>query len=141
MSTRKLALGLVLVALLAVGAALPTLAESHARIVRLSDVSGTVMIDRNTGDGPEKAILNMPVTEGVVLQTKNDGRAEVEFENGSVIRIAPDTKLSFSELSLRDSGVRISTVSVDEGLAYVNFRGAKDDDFTIKFAQESIRPE
>ena len=139
MSAWKLAMGLVLSMLLVASAAFPAIAESHARIVRLSNVSGTVTIDRNTGDGPEKAILNMPVTEGIVLQTKNDGRAEVEFENGSVIRIAPDTKLTFSELSLRDSGVRVSTTSVDEGLAYVNFRGAKDDDFTVKFAQESIR--
>jgi hypothetical protein len=139
MSTRKLATGLVVLVLLACWASLPALAESHARIVRLSDVQGTVMIDRNTGDGFEKAFLNMPVIEGMVLETKDGGRAEIEFEDGSVIRIAPDTKLAFSELSLRDSGVRVSTIKVDQGLAYVNFGGHKDDQFTINFGQESLR--
>ena len=82
----------------------------------------------------------MRVTVGVVLKTKNDGRAEIEFENGSVVRIAPDTKLTFTELSLRDSGVRLSTINVDEGLAYVRFNGHKDDEFTVNFAHESARP-
>jgi hypothetical protein len=138
MFTRKLATGLVM---------LPSCSphqarwhiESHARIVRLSDVQGSVMIDRNTGDGFEKAFLNMPVTEGMALETKDGGRAEVEFEDGSVVRIASDTKLAFGELSLRDSGTRVSTVKINDGLAYVNFAGSKDDQFTINFAQESLR--
>lgn len=135
MSKRKLATGLVLLVMFA----LPALADSKARIVRLSDVEGTVKINRNAGDGFEKAFLNMPVTEGTVLETKNDGRAEIEFEDGSVVRIAPDTRLTFSELSLLDSGVRLSTTRMDFGLAYVNFRGSKDDQFTLSFAQENLR--
>jgi len=139
MFSRKLATGLVALVLLACWASVPALAESHARIVRLSDVQGSVMIDRNTGDGFEKAFLNMPVTEGMALETKDGGRAEVEFEDGSVIRISPDTKLAFSELSLRDSGTRVSAVKITDGLAYVNFAGSKNDQFTINFAQQSLR--
>lgn len=141
MSMRKLATGLVLTVLLACWASLPARAESHARIVRLSDVQGAVTIDRNAGDGFEKAFLNMPVTEGMVLQTKDGGRAEIEFEDGSVLRMAPDTKIAFSELSLRDSGTRVSTIRVDAGLAYVHFGGNQDDQFTINFEQESLRPD
>ena len=141
MSTRKLATGLVVFVLLACWAVLPALAESHARIVRLSNVEGTVNIDRQTGDGFEKAIMNMPVTEGMVLETKNGGRAEVEFEEGSIVRIAPDTRLAFSQLSLRDSGTRVSAIKVETGLAYVNFAGSKNDEFTVNFAQESLRLE
>ena len=75
----------------------------------------------------------------MALETKDGGRAEVEFEDGSVVRIASDTKLAFGELSLRDSGTRVSTVKINDGLAYVNFAGSKDDQFTINFAQESLR--
>ena len=39
-------------------------AESKARIVRLSEVQGTVQIDRAAGDGFDKAFLNLPVIEG-----------------------------------------------------------------------------
>src|SRR2546425_4218298 len=58
-------------------------AESKARIVRLSEVQGRVQMDRGTGDGFDKTFLNMPVVEGSRLKTGDDGRAEVEFEDGS----------------------------------------------------------
>jgi len=64
-------------------------AESKARIVRLSEVQGTVQIDRATGDGFDKAFINLPVVEGSKLKTGKDGRAEVEFEDGSALRLAP----------------------------------------------------
>ena len=39
--------------------AVPALADSQARIVRLSDVQGSVQIDKNTGLGFENAFLNL----------------------------------------------------------------------------------
>ena len=50
-------------------------AESKARIVRLSQVQGTVQIDRAAGDGFDKAFINLPVIEGAKLKTGKDGRA------------------------------------------------------------------
>ncbi len=58
-------------------------ADSQIRMVRLSQVDGTVRIDRHTGNGFEKAIPNMPVTQGVRLQTGSNGRAEIEMEDGT----------------------------------------------------------
>jgi hypothetical protein len=115
----------------------PAFADSQARVVRLSDVQGDVQIDRNTGQY-EKAFLNLPLAQGVKLQTRNDGRAEVEFEDGSTLRITPNTVISFPQLSLRDSGTKVSTVHLQEGTAYVNFAGAKDDEFTLTFAHEKL---
>jgi hypothetical protein len=53
------------------------LAESHVRIVRLSYLSGPVQTDRATGQGLERAMLNIPITQGVRIVTGNDGLAEV----------------------------------------------------------------
>src|SRR5262249_10257560 len=39
-------------------------ADSQVRIVRLSDVQGDVKIDRDAGEGYQKAFLNMPITKG-----------------------------------------------------------------------------
>ena len=76
-------------------------AASQIRIVRMSDVHGDVQIDRNTGQGYEKAFLNFPLTQGVKIQTKQDGRGEVEFEDGSALpSITPDTVIEFPQLSL-----------------------------------------
>ena len=112
-------------------------ADSQARIVRLSDVEGNVQIDRATGDGYEKAFLNMPVTEGVSLRTTEDARAEVEFEDGSTIHLVPNTVLHFTTLSLRDSGAKVSTIDFQQGQAYFNFTGKHDDEFKITFAEQS----
>src|ERR1700752_1162990 len=102
-------------------AALPAFAESQARIVRLSDVHGQVQINKNTGLGFENAFANLPITQGTQLRTSSNGRAEIEFEDGSSMRLAPNTSVEFSRLGLSDSGKRISDVNLIDGMAYVNW--------------------
>src|SRR2546425_12818613 len=114
---------------------LPASADSQVRIVRLSQVDGTVQADRNTGQGFEKAFLNMPVTQGMKLRTNADGRAEIEFEHGSTLRMVPHTIVVFPELSLRDSGTKATAVNIQDGTSYVNFTGKKDDEVTLIFAR------
>ncbi len=117
---------------------LPALADSQARVVRLSDVQGSVQINKNSGTGFENAFLNLPVIQGVELRTGADGRAEVEFEDGSTLRIAPNTELEFSTLSLTDAGERVSVLNLVEGMAYVNWLGKTGDVFTLNFSSEKV---
>src|SRR5712672_4137811 len=95
--------------------ALPAAAESQARIVRLSDVQGSVQIDKNAGLGFERAFANLPITQGTQLRTRESGRAEIEFEDGSTLRVTPNTTVTFSRLGLNAAGKRISTVNLAEG--------------------------
>src|SRR5579864_5846567 len=124
-------------ALLCVLGTIPSLADSHVRIVRLSMVEGSVRVDRGSGQF-EKAITNLPITQGMKLRTGYDGRAEVEFENGSTVRLAPESAIQFSDLSLRDSGTKVSGVEVTKGTAYVESNGSKDDELTVLFGQEKV---
>lgn len=116
--------------------ALPALADSQARIVRLSDVQGSVQIDKNTGMGFENAFLNLPITQGAQVRTHDRGRAEIEFEDGSTLRLTPNTTVEFSTLGLSDSGKRISVINLIEGMAYVNWLGK--DEVTLNFSREKI---
>jgi hypothetical protein len=118
--------------------ALPALADSRARIVRLSDVQGRVQIDKNSGLGFENAFLNLPITQGTQLKTLENGRAEVEFEDGSTLRLAPNSTIEFSALGLSDSGKHISAINLAEGMAYVNWLGKSGDQFSLNFSQEKI---
>jgi len=136
-STRKLGTLLTL-AVLACWLGIPSFADSKARIVRLSQVDGDVQIDRNTGQGYEKAFLNLPITQGNKLRTGIDSRAEIEFEDGTTLRITPGTVVAFPELGRRDSGSRTSSLNLLEGTAYVNFRGEKADEFTFAFGREKL---
>lgn len=131
-------IALVLAGFVCLLLAVPSFADSQVRIVRLSDVEGIVQIDRNTGQGYEKAFLNSPIVEGAKLRTDKDARAEVEFEDGSTLRITPGSVVEFPVLSLRDSGAKASTVNVKEGTAYLNFTGAKDDEFLLTFGHEKL---
>jgi hypothetical protein len=137
MRSMKAAL-LVVVAWALAGFALPGFADSQVRIVRLSYVEGDVQIDRRTGQGLERAIPNMPVTQGVMVKTGSDGRAEVEFEDGSTVRLAPETFVSFPELSLRSSGAKVSSIDVQEGTAYFDLRHKGDDEFSVQVAHREL---
>ena len=118
--------------------ALPASADSHARAVRLSDVQGNVQIDRNTGQGFENAFVNLPLTQGVKIRTQDRGQAALEFEDGSTVRLTPNTLVELPQLVLRDSGVKFSTVKLQEGTAYFDFLGTKDNVLELTFARESL---
>ncbi len=113
-------------------------ADSQARVVRLGDAQGAVQVDRNTGQGYEKAFLNLPITQGMKIQTGDDGRAALELEDGSTLRLTPNSVLQVPQLSLRDSGAKVSSFHLQEGMAYVTFLGAKDSELTFTFAHETI---
>jgi FecR protein len=137
MSIRRLA-ALSILVILSGSLAVPSFADSQARIVRLSQVDGDVQIDRNLGQGYEKAFINLPVTQGAKLRTGEGGRAEIEFEDGSSLRLPPGSVLEFPELALRDSGARTSSVALQQGTAYLNFKGDKGEEFVLGFGRESL---
>jgi len=118
--------------------ALPALADSQARIVRLSDVQGSVQIDKNTGTGFENAFVNLPITQETEVKTLENGRAEIEFEDGSTLRLAPASSIQVSTLGLSDLGRRISVINLVQGMAYVNWLGKSGDEFSLNFSRETL---
>jgi uncharacterized protein DUF6600/FecR-like protein len=138
MSKPKLPRLLILTPLVLSLFALPCWADSQARVVRLSDVQGDVRIDRNTGGGYEKAFLNLPITQGMKVRTLDDGRAALELEDGSTVRLTPNTILEVPRLSLSDAGTKLSGFRLLDGTAYINFLGAKDAEVDFTFAREKL---
>jgi hypothetical protein len=104
--------------------------DSHVRIVRLSEVKGALQLDRKTGNGFEPTMPNMPIVEGAKLRTA-EGYAEVEFEDNSTLRVAPQSLVEFPLLALRSSGAKASTVNVVRGMVYVNLQSTKDNEFAL----------
>jgi hypothetical protein len=110
--------------------------DSHVRIVRISYIEGAVRID--TGHGYESATMNVPVTEHNWLQTRSDGWAEVQLEDGSTIRLAPDTVVAFTELSRTSSGGTVTTVDLDQGEAEFKIAKHDDSDFQVTVKNKSV---
>jgi hypothetical protein len=93
--------------------------QSTARIVRLSYVNGDVQMDRGQGLGLDRALLNLPVIQGSRIVTAR-GEAEVELEDGSTVRVAPSSDVSFPVLALRSGGTE-SVVAIHQGTAFIDF--------------------
>ncbi|HEY2499734.1 MAG TPA: DUF6600 domain-containing protein [Candidatus Angelobacter sp.] len=112
--------------------------DSNARIVRISYVEGDVRLDN--GHGYESATMNVPLSEHNWLQTGTDGWAEVQLEDGSMIRLAPDTVIAFTELGRLSSGGTVTTVDLDQGEAEFKIIKHDDSDFQVTVKKNTIAP-
>jgi len=110
-------------------------ATSHVRIVRLSEVTGEVNVYRGIGESYETALLNLPITESLELRT-GEGFAEVEFEDGSTLRLAPFTIVEFTQLARDSAGATATTVNVVTGTTYVSLANTPESHFTLTFAHQ-----
>ncbi len=137
MSARRVHDALAVVAFLLCLVSVSYAQESKARIVRLSFLDGQVQIDRNSGQGWERAILNMPIVQGTKISAQQGSHAEVEFEDGSTARLVGPAQISFPELNL-SSGKKRSTVRVESGLVYFDVPKLKDDSFGIVFGEHNF---
>jgi hypothetical protein len=95
-------------------AAQPKYAE--ARIARLSFAEGDVQFQRADEDW-QAASVNLPIQQGFRLAT-TDGRAEVQFESGLVLRLAENSILEFTQLDTLNSG-RITKLNLTQGTIIV----------------------
>jgi len=114
-----------------------TAASPGVRIVRLSEVNGVALMDRGNAQQFEPAFANLPITQGARLRT-DEGTAEVEFEDGSSLRLTPNTLVDFPTLAMHSDGTRVSTVRVVQGSIYASLIKGKSNNLTIHFGDESL---
>ena len=120
------------------GTAMAEPGGSQVRIVRLSQVRGGVRMDRNTGRGFEGAFTNIPVVQGAKLLT-GDGVAEVEFEDNSTVRLAPESEVEFARLGRSATGETVTTVKLGKGLIYVSMqKGKAAGEFTVQYGPAQV---
>jgi hypothetical protein len=97
-------------------------AGQPARAVRLSFVDGQVKLAQGSQVLAAQAVANTPLFEGMQLTTADNGKAEIQFEDGSVVRIAPDSMLTLQVL--RGAGTTADAeLTVNSGLCYFEFQG------------------
>ena len=139
MTLRRLLPFLLFVLLAALLVSVPSASadSGHARIIRLSVVTGDVRFATKTHGDPltdssagwDAAQLNLPIREGYVLATDN-GRTEVEFENGMLAFLKENTVLEFYDLSLKD-GALITRLVLRQGSASFHVNPMDGDYFSV----------
>ncbi|HEY6412835.1 MAG TPA: DUF6600 domain-containing protein [Edaphobacter sp.] len=92
------------------------------RAARLSYLQGSVTVVRMDNTGSDTAQLNMPLAQGLRVMTGEDGQAEIEFEDGSLVRLTPNSSLSLDHLSADSGGNFQTQLSLVQGLIYAELR-------------------
>ena len=98
-------------------------ADDQIRAVRLSNVVGSVQILAGAETQFSQAYPNMPLMQGSTLKTGEDGRAEIQLEDGSVIRLTPNSSAAMTMLARDSAGNTKTEVDLLSGLSYVEMKG------------------
>jgi uncharacterized protein DUF6600/FecR-like protein len=110
--------------------------DAGPNVARVSFVQGSVQLLAGQDTAFQQAVMNMPVMDGSTLQTGGDGQAEVEFGDGSVARLTPNSSLQF--IHLGKDQVQILQVG---GLGYYEFNvGDGHPPFTLQLANLTVQP-
>ncbi len=90
-----------------------------AGAARLSSVEGQVRLSMGGQVIADPAVMNAPLFAGAQLQTGDDGKAEIQFDDGSVARLSPDSSLTLT--SIRGQGG--TTIVMESGLGFFEMQG------------------
>jgi hypothetical protein len=103
------------------------------RAVRLGNVDGQVRVSQGGQVLADPALANMPLFEGTQVATGDDGRAEIQLEDGSVARISPNSALTLSVVRGQDGSTETEMV-LEGGLGYFEGQpGSSTSQFRIRF--------
>ena len=93
-----------------------------AGAARLSNVEGQVRISQGGQVISDPALVNSPLFGGTQVETGDDGKAEIQFEDGSVARLSPDSTLVLKSLGVQ-GGSGNTDVALVAGLGYFELQG------------------
>jgi hypothetical protein len=113
---------------------------STMRAARLTFVQGAVTVSDAGNAGGMQAQINMPLVQGVQVATGGDGEAEIEFEDGSVVRLTPNSALSLDSLAVGQDGVFSTGMSLLQGLAYLELRATQQYLYTLNAGGDVLSP-
>jgi len=115
-------------------------AISHARVVSLSLVEGMVIARAPGSTKWIRATMNTPIQEGVSLATAKHSFAEVQFENGSTLRLGELSSIEFKELALAPHGAYSNEVTLVFGVATLNVIPQRHDEYVVNASGASLTP-
>lgn len=113
--------------------------ETNVRAVRLNSVYGSVKVLSDGQVDFQQADLNMPLVQGMKIVTADDGRAEIELEDGSVARVTPNSSITLTKLNRAGDGTAITQIEADSGLTYYEL-DSRAGQYSVTFGPDTITP-
>lgn len=115
-------------------------APDTTAVVRLSYSQGQVRILQGDKTLFDQAQPNMPLFSGYAVATGEDGQAEVEFTDGSVARVTPNSQLQLDHLAGADMRSETTELTIVSGLGYFELNIANGQRFQVRFNAAEARP-
>ncbi len=103
---------------LAVGLLLGSCLCAQTRYARVGELAGTVEIRVHPSEPWQVAARNTPLLESSWIQTGAGAHAEIELDEGSVLRLGENSLCELSDYTRLSTGQRITNISLDRGVAY-----------------------
>ena len=114
---------------------------SHVRVVRLSFIEGKAAIRVPGSDQWTEATVNTPIQEGFSVSTDEKSFAEVQFENGSTVRLGAVSIIDFTQLALTPQGGHINHMALEQGYATFDVSPARHDEYVLGVAGVNVTAE
>jgi hypothetical protein len=116
----------------------PQQPHPEMRAARLSYVQGAVQVTQGNQIIADPAPVNTPLFEGAVVTTREDGQAELQLDDGSVVRLSPNSSLQITVLR-QESGSGKAEVLLTSGLGYFEMAGKASDQFVTRFEDSRVK--
>ena len=95
-----------------------TLAAAPVRVARIGELDGQVEVQLHSFDAWRPAARNLPLVERAWVRSATAARVEMELDEGSAFRLVGDAISELSDYTRLSTGQRITTLSLDHGVAY-----------------------
>lgn len=97
-------------------------AAQAATAARLSSVDGEVQLSQGSQVLADQAVMNTPLFAGTRVETADNGRAEIQFDDGSIARLSPNSSLTLTVVAGQGGGD--TEIVLESGLGYFELQGA-----------------
>jgi hypothetical protein len=119
---------------------MPSEQLSHVRVVRLSFIEGTVTMRRPGSTEWASALVNTPIQEKFSVATGKRSFAEIQFEDGSSMRLGELSGVDFVQLALTPEGGHINHLTLDQGYATFHVTPERYDEYLVRVSDVSVSP-
>lgn len=149
--------GIVLLGVLILGLAAFSTAEAPYKVlngpkdfyfghISLTDVRGDGLdpvVLREGGKAPEPAILNLPLGPGDTIRTSKERRVEIQFDNGTLVRLDADAVLRIETILAQSlsSASQMSNLVLSKGRIYIQYKQYGNRElFQILTTKAAVKP-
>jgi hypothetical protein len=108
------------------------------RAARLSFVTGDVQLTQGNQIIADPALANTPLFQGTVVTTREDGQAELQFDDGSIARLSPNSSIQIAVLR-QEGGTGKAEILLTSGLAYFEMAGNDSSQMVLRFGDSTVK--